>query len=254
MGSCLSPWLGGFNFFSTQLRMRFVAQVVACLQVNQGHPSDLKSTFSAPQVTNTFNGSAYRSFHQSWVNAQSVKAFHRRHCMKTRFLIIASVLCIVPLVPVSAQRSVHLGLSGGLTAALEGSWERGYRGSHAQAALEFAPIDRRIGLRLDAFVHNMTRIPYPGLSRRTNILGATASALVGLGPLHRSLTPYLVAGAGTYRTEYGQLPADWHFGISGGGGVRVQTGPIAVFAEARMHKIADGSTPWLAPVSFGVRF
>ena len=174
--------------------------------------------------------------------------------MKTRLVVIASLLAGAPLVPVSAQRPLHLGLSAGFTPSLEGSVDRGYRGSHAQAALEFAPADRRMGLRLDGFVHNMTRIRYPGLLGRTNIIGGTASALVGLGPLHRSLTPYLLAGAGTYRTEYGQLPADWHFGISAGGGVRFQTGPIAVFAEARLHQIADGSTPRLVPLSFGIRF
>jgi hypothetical protein len=174
--------------------------------------------------------------------------------MKTRFPFIAAFLFLLPLAPLSAQRSVHLGLSAGLTPSLDGAWERGYRGSHVQAALEFAPGDRRIGLRLDGFVHNMTRIPYPGLLRRTNVIGGTTSAVVALGPLHRSLTPYLLAGAGTYRTEYGQLPAEWHFGISAGGGVRLLTGPIAVFAEARMHQIADGSTPRLVPVSIGLRF
>ena len=174
--------------------------------------------------------------------------------MKTRLALIALMLVTVPLIPVSAQRSVHLGISGGLTPALEGSWPRGYHGSHVQAAFEFTPVDRRMGLRLDGFIHNMTRIRYPGLLGRTNIVGGTASALLGLGPLHRSLTPYLLAGAGTYRTEYGQLPAEWHFGVSAGGGLRFQTGPVAVFAEARLHQIADGSTPRLVPLSLGIRF
>ena len=174
--------------------------------------------------------------------------------MRTCLCLIASALVGFLPASASAQRAVHLGLSAGLTPSLEGSWDRGYRGSHVQATLEFAPGNRKIGLRVDGFIHNMTRIRYPGLLGRTNIVGGTASALVGLGPLHRSVVPYLLAGVGTYRTEYGQLPAEWHFGISGGAGARFQTGPVALFAEARLHQIADGSTPGLVPVSFGIRF
>lgn len=174
--------------------------------------------------------------------------------MRTPLFLIASALVGLLPASMSAQRPVHLGLSAGLTPSLEGSVDRGYRGSHIQATLEFAPVDRKVGLRVDGFIHNMTRIRYPDLSGRTNIVGGTASALVGLGPLHRSVMPYLLAGVGTYRTEYGQPPAEWHFGISAGGGARFQTGPVAVFVEARLHQIADGSTPRLVPVSFGLRF
>lgn len=174
--------------------------------------------------------------------------------MKTRLVLIASMLVAVRPVAASAQQPVHLALSAGLTPSLEGPVDRGYRGSHVQAALEFAPANRKMGLRLDGFIHDMTRIGSPYLSRRTNIVGGTASAMVGLGPLHRSLTPYLLAGVGTYRTEYGEPAPEWHFGISAGGGVRFQAGPLGVFAEARLHQIQDGSTPRLFPLSFGIRF
>jgi hypothetical protein len=173
--------------------------------------------------------------------------------MKTRLLLTVSMLVGVPLASASAQQPLHVGLSAGLTPALEGAWHRGYRGSHFQASLEITPLDRRLGVRLDGFVHNMTRKSYPGLSGITDIIGGTASALVGLGPLEQSFTPYLLAGVGTYRTEYGSSK-EWHFGISAGGGVRLQTGRAAVFAEARLHEIADGSTPRLTPFSFGIRF
>jgi hypothetical protein len=67
------------------------------------------------------------------------------------------------------------------------------------------------------------------------------------------LTPYLLAGVGSYRTKYTD-PSNWHFGISAGGGVRVRTGAVTLFTEARVHHINDGFTPRLAPVSFGIRF
>ena len=174
--------------------------------------------------------------------------------MRTRLFLIASALVGFLPASVSAQRPVHLGLSAGLTPSLEGSVDHGYRGAHLQAAFEFAPASRRIGLRVDGFTHRLTRTGSPYLSRRTEIVGGTVSALVGLGPLHRSLAPYLLAGSGTYRTEFGEPAPEWHFGIAVGGGVRYQTGPVAVFAEARLHQIMDGSTPRLVPVSFGIRF
>ena len=174
--------------------------------------------------------------------------------MRKSLFVIASALVGFLPASVSAQRPFHLGLSAGLTPSVEGSVDRGYRGSHLQAALELAPGDRRMGLRLDAFVHDMARTRYPGLSGRTHIVGGTVSALVLMRPLRRSFTPYILAGAGTYRTEYGAPAPEWHFGISGGGGVRFQTGRVAVFTEVRLHQIYDGSTPRLVPLSFGIRF
>lgn len=174
--------------------------------------------------------------------------------MRTPLFLIASALVGFLPVSVSAQRPVHLGLSAGLTPSLEGSVDRGYRGSHIQAALELVPSDRRMGLRLDAFVHDMARTRYPNLSGRTEIVGGTVSALLQMRPIHRVFTPYILAGAGTYRTEFGEPAPEWHFGISAGGGLRLQTGRVAVFTEARLHQIHDGSTPRLVPVSLGIRF
>jgi hypothetical protein len=99
----------------------------------------------------------------------------------------------------------------------------------------------------------MARTSYPGLPGRTTIPGATASALLQLGS-GRTVTPYLLAGVGTYRTDYSVYPGEWHFGVSGGGGLRLKAGRATFFTEARVHAIGDGSTPRLVPISFGMRF
>lgn len=179
--------------------------------------------------------------------------------MKSMFLLVSFTLTVTSL-PVSAQRVAHVALSAGLSPALEGSWSRGYTGSHVQAALELTPAERRIGLRVDGFVHSMTRTGYPGpsgdpgLSARTSIIGGTASAVLRLGPPSRAVTPYVLAGAGGYRTEYGSPSPEWHFGMAAGGGVRFRIRSFGIFAESRLHQIADGSTPRLIPLSLGLRF
>lgn len=173
--------------------------------------------------------------------------------MKAIFLLVSSALIALPST-VSAQRVAHLTLSAGLTPSHDGSRSQGYSGSHVQAAFELTPVKRRLGLRVDGFVHSLTRTAYPGLSGRTTVTGGTASLVLRLGSPSRALTPYLLAGAGGYRTEYGSPSPEWHFGIAAGGGVRYRIRSVSVFAESRVHQIGDGSTPRLIPVSLGLRF
>jgi hypothetical protein len=175
--------------------------------------------------------------------------------MKPRSLLISLICSMLPVGIASAQLPLHLSFGGGLTPAYEGSVQRGYSGAHLQYALEFTPPDSHWGLRLDAFTHHMSRTTFGGpLRRETKILGADLSAVYSFGPSTRSWTPYLLAGAGTYRTEYGEPTPELHFGIAGGAGVRVKTGPISLLLESRVHSIGDGSTPYLIPVTVGIRF
>ena len=175
--------------------------------------------------------------------------------MNARSLLMPLISSMLPIGVASAQFPLHLSFGGGLTPAYEGSVQRGYSGSHLQYALEFTPADRHWGLRLDAFTHHMSRKTFGGpLSPETRILGSDLSALYSFGPSTRSWTPYLIAGAGTYRTEYGEPTPEFHFGIAAGAGLRFKTGPIGLSLESRVHSIGDGSTPYLIPVTLGIRF
>lgn len=177
--------------------------------------------------------------------------------MKLHSLLIPVICSVAPVASASAQFPLHLSFGGGLTPAYEsdGRLSRGYSGAHLQYALEFTPPDRHLGLRLDAFSHHMSRKTFGNaLSPETKILGADLSALYSFGPSTRSWTPYLLAGAGTYRTEYGEPKPEWHFGIAAGAGFRIKTGPVSLLLESRVHSIADGSTPYLVPVTLGIRF
>ncbi|HJQ10845.1 MAG TPA: hypothetical protein VJ840_07410 [Gemmatimonadaceae bacterium] len=175
--------------------------------------------------------------------------------MKARSLL-PLFYSMLPAGIASAQLPLHLSFGGGLTPAYQndGAASRGYSGSHLQYALEFTPENTHWGLRLDAFSHHMSRKPYPTLSSQTKILGSDFSVLYSFGSPARAWTPYLIAGAGTYRTEYGEPTPEFHFGIAGGAGLRFRTGPFSLLLESRVHSIADGSTPYLIPVTIGLRF
>ena len=177
--------------------------------------------------------------------------------MKLRSLLIPLIYSVLPVGIASAQFPLHLSFGGGLTPAFQtdGIASRGYSGAHLQYALEFTPANRHWGLRFDAFSHHMSRKTFGApLQPQTKILGADFSALYSFGPATRSWTPYLLAGAGSYRTEYGEPVPEFHFGLAGGAGLRVRAGPIGLFLESRVHSIADGSTPYLVPVTIGIRF
>jgi hypothetical protein len=129
---------------------------------------------------------------------------------------------------------------------------QGYRGGHVQLGAERARLLGPLGLRADAFAHGVTRRALGGsdLSTRTVVPGFSAALTAPLGLERWAVRPYALAGPGWYNTEYGSR-GEWHFGLQGGVGARFDVGRAEAFAEARLHRVADGSTPRLVPLSFG---
>jgi hypothetical protein len=171
--------------------------------------------------------------------------------------VLGTALAAATILPSSssAQSRVRFGISAGMTVTNDGGWDRGYeRGRNAQFSMELERVIGRLGLRADAGVYAFRRETFGGpLSSRTTVPGASANLVLPVGPAAAKLQPYLLAGAGGYRTEYG-APAAWHLGFNGGGGLRLGIGRADVFVEARMSKIADSSTPRFVPISLGFRF
>ena len=176
--------------------------------------------------------------------------------MRIRGIVVASLGVLGLAVPASAQSRLELSVAGGLTPVAQGDWDRGYAGgAHAQIAVTLPRALGPLGVRGEAFVHGFRRETFGDLlSRRTTLPGAAASAVLPIGPATAALRPYLLAGGGTYRTEVGGGGPEWHFGLSGGGGVQLGHGRFGAFVEARLHQVYDGSTPRLVPVSLGLRF
>ena len=88
-----------------------------------------------------------------------------------------------------------------------------------------------------------------GRLRLNAVLTVAVSCLV----LPATFQPYLLAGAGSYRTELGGGPPELHFGIAAGGGVQLARGRVRPFAEVRVLRVVDGGTPRIIPLAIGVR-
>ena len=172
---------------------------------------------------------------------------------------LATALCaglsIIPLAS-HAQSPLRFGISAGMTATADGAWDRGYTsGANAQLSIEMERVIGRLGLRADAVVYGFRRETFGGtLSSRTTIPGASANLVLPFRSPTAKIRPYVLAGGGGYRTEYGMPQPEWHFGLSGGGGLRFALGRADLLLESRLFQIADGSTPRLVPIMLGFRF
>ena len=158
-----------------------------------------------------------------------------------------------------AQRPITFGVSGGVTptSAVRPSGLTYESGAHAQVSVERVRILGRLGVRLDAFVHGFSRPTFSGFQTgHTSVPGASVSAVLPLAARSARLQPYLLAGSGTYRTEFGGgfSNPEWHHGLSAGGGLELAQGRTRPFIESRVIRVYDGATPRMVPVTIGLRF
>jgi hypothetical protein len=170
-----------------------------------------------------------------------------------RTLGIAALTALPATLP--AQLPVRLTLAAGPTPVVGGVIDRGYHGGgHAQVAAEREHVFGPLGVRAEAAVYRFDRVTFGGsASRRTTIPSGAAGLVLPLARADARIRPYLLASAGTFRTDLGG-GREWHFGLSGGGGLQVRLGPLRTIVEARLQHVYDGGTPPFAPVSLGVRF
>lgn len=170
-----------------------------------------------------------------------------------RTLGIAALTALPTTLP--AQLPVRLTLAAGPTPVVEGDLFRGYHGGvHAKVAAEREHVLGPLGVRAEAAVYRFDRPTFGGMvSPRTTIPSGTVGLVLPVARADARIRPYLLASAGTFRTDLGG-GREWHFGLSSGGGLQVRLGPLRTIVEARLHRVYDGGTPRFAPVSLGVRF
>lgn len=173
-------------------------------------------------------------------------------------------------------------VAGGWTREMAGDLDTGRPGGHVELML--ARVTGSVGIRVEAMYH---RLSSPGVTTCLDGYGCTEVAnrysVTSLAAsLTRDLTAgrtrvYATGGAGVYhyvgvrqddfrpcsgcpqpaidqqRTFTGH--SSLHAGVSGGVGVRYDGHPLAVFVEARYHRLLGGGPDRaLLPVSVGVSF
>lgn len=170
-------------------------------------------------------------------------------------IAVTAVLCSVGA-PVAAhgQGAEFFGIAAGVAPTNTG-YDLPYNtGAHLSLFLEVPRAIRRLGLRAELFAGAFSRDTRNGnLSRRTSVPGASLSVVLPLGDATSTVQPYLLAGAGTYRTELSIGIRELHFGLAGGAGATFGRGRIRPFVEARVLRVVDGGTPRIIPIALGVR-
>ena len=152
-------------------------------------------------------------------------------------------------------RSGAFGIAAGLAPTITGHNFPYETGSHLTMFLEAPRVIGRLGVRAEAFFGAFSRNTLSGaVSRRTSVPGASLYVVLPLVDAVSAVRPYVVAGAGTYRTDLGGGPREIHFGYGWGGGVQFGRSRVKPYAEVRVLRIADGGTPRIVPLSLGVRF
>lgn len=166
---------------------------------------------------------------------------------------LAALLVALAAAPAAAQLRVQLG--GGLARPVSDFSDlvdSGYQGRvGVQLGFPLLPLS----LRAEG---EASRFPAAELSDgHATLLGANVSAVLGLGGL--GVSPYILAGVGTYRTSFSDAFPDRETTTGAGyhGGVGLDLGILGFggFVEARFVNVSrDGGDVRTIPLTVGVRF
>ena len=176
-------------------------------------------------------------------------------------VLIAAVSVMLAAPPrLVAQRPVSIGIAGGASIP-SGSLRDGVDvGWHGLATIAVSTLMQPVGLRIDvaynrfAFSDNV-----PALAGEYQSTGsATLNFTYRLPMTNSPMSPYLISGAGAYRSECSLdsgCEATTHYGWNVGLGTRLYVLGFRSFLEARYHRTAIGETgvQYFTP-TFGILF
>ncbi len=161
-------------------------------------------------------------------------------------------------------RPLSFGVAGGLSLPVQETGDVYKMGYHVQGMLGMQPATLPVGLRFD--VHYGAFDGDANTTVSFNSLGATANAILSLGTqAPGAVSPYLIGGAGVYRTTFeqrafGSTPAgtdaQTKLGLNGGAGIRFGLAGMSTFVEGRYHSAftEGGTRTTMVPIVFGIMF
>lgn len=164
-----------------------------------------------------------------------------------RSLLSIAVVGALATSSASAQRPVTLSLAGGASLPVGGLRDDANAGWHGLAALALSTYMQPLGLRLDAAYN---RFPSRDAAPATTgvdalVVGsATLNVTYRLPMTNSPASPYLIAGAGAYRSECDGAAscgdATTRYGWNAGLGFKFATPGLRTFIEARFHRTERG--------------
>lgn len=161
--------------------------------------------------------------------------------------------------------AMQFGLGGGLAIPI-GTFHDGNKlGWQGTALLRFRPSRSPVGFQVDGNFMQM-KFKSPGAGK-TQVIDGTANIVFTI-PTSEETTfkPYILGGAGIYNVkanpDIGATRSVTKFGLNGGLGFDIGSGPAVFFMEGRFHNVFSGtlnniggtSDASLIPVSIGIKF
>lgn len=172
--------------------------------------------------------------------------------MMRHFLLLALASALVAPVAVEAQPRLLVG--GGITAPNGNISDFAETGYHAQVGIEIGIPTLPLAFRADGGYHKLSASD--GAYDDTKILGGSLSVVYKLPGV--GLSPYFLAGVGSYRTEAdfvgGATDTNADTGYHGGFGMNIGAVGFGAFVEIRFVRISGvNRTTRFIPVTFGLR-
>ena len=175
---------------------------------------------------------------------------------------LASAAMLAAVAPASAQsyNPFQIGAAGGIAFPTSDLGNTANTGYDIAVMVGYKPQFTPIGVRAEAAYNQFGSKVFNG---NVNIPAFTGNLVFGL-PMGM-LSPYVIGGAGLYRTAVnfntGGSAADNHFGFNIGGGIKIPlSSSFETFVEARYNRVtinnggAGSSSLSFIPVTVGVMF
>jgi opacity protein-like surface antigen len=178
---------------------------------------------------------------------------------RSLFLAIATIALVAAPRVSNAQLGVlkpfSIGIAGGAAqpmSDLKTSTDIGYNGTVAMAInLPFIPV----GLRVDGAYNQFGQ--KAGVPAKLHVASATGNVVWRLPSI--GISPYLIGGAGLYRSTAtvtgSPSQSDNNLGWNAGAGINLPLSVFHAFVEARYNRISTtGGSMEFVPVTFGIMF
>ena len=207
----------------------------------------------------------------------------RKTCLSVSLIaVVCSAVLATPCALIAQSgfgQKLTAGIFGGVTVprgALDDEVGTGWNAGGFGKVRLYGPLDLRIDGAYTKFAKHDLVATGGTVTTKASVVFGTIAGLINLGtdsaayPGDNSVSPYLMAGGGRYKLDYGAVcvgtscgqfidpGVNTFWGLNVGGGATIPLAGIRTFLEARYHRISrnelDGGSRTMVVVSAGVKF
>jgi opacity protein-like surface antigen len=178
-----------------------------------------------------------------------------KHFVIAGFVAAAATLAATSASQAQGYNPFQIGASAGVAIPVSDFGNQADLGYNVTFAVGYKPQFTPIGVRAEAAYNQMG---ISGGGGNFNIPAFTGNLIFGL-PIGIA-SPYVIGGAGLYRTNVDVQgvgsSGENHFGFNVGGGLRIPfSSSFETFVEARYHRVTlDGGNLSFVPITVGIMF